>query len=88
MEKNHSLMRMDPNKGFNALSRKDVSLLNPVEFMGLFIWMALVAPDEAKAKMALGEANQIARTLTAKEVRCGKLLALALHKHHGIETLD
>ncbi len=81
-------MRMDPHKGFNALSRKDVSLLNPVEFMGLFIWMALVAPDEAKAKMAVGEANRIAERLNAREVRRGKLLALALHEHHGIETLD
>jgi len=88
MEKNHSLMRMDPNKGFNALSRKEISLLNPVEFMGLFIWMALVAPDDAKTKMALGEAERIAAGLTEKEVRRGKVIALAMHEHHGIDTLD
>jgi len=56
--------------------------------MGLYIWMALVAPDDAKTKMALGEAERIAAGLTEKEVRRGKVIALAMHEHHGIDTLD
>jgi len=81
-------MRMEPDKGFDALSRKDISLLNPVEFMGLYFWMALVAPDTEKLRLALGEAERIAKGLTEKEVRRGKEIALAMHEHHGIDTLD
>lgn len=61
LNKKHPLMRMEPDKGFNALSREDVALLNPVEFLGLFIWMALVAPDTEKLQMALGKLNELPR---------------------------
>lgn len=88
LNKKHPLMRMEPDKGFNALSREDVALLNPVEFLGLYIWMALVAPDTEKLQMALGEAERIAKGLTENEVRRGKGIARDMHKHHGIDTLD
>tara|TARA_R100001594_G_scaffold17491_1_gene35588 strand:+ start:653 stop:928 length:276 start_codon:yes stop_codon:yes gene_type:complete len=88
LNKKHPLMRMEPDKGFNVLSREDVALLNPVEFMGLYIWMALVAPDTEKLRMALGEAERIAKGLTENEVRRGKVIALDMHEHHGIDTLD
>tara|TARA_R100000808_G_C2099437_1_gene117051 strand:- start:250 stop:504 length:255 start_codon:yes stop_codon:yes gene_type:complete len=84
-------MRRDPEKGILALPLEDLGLLNPVELMGFFLWVAVVAyhqEDKETLLEALGHVEWSARGLTEKEVLRGKMIAFDMYEHHGVDSLD
>ena len=91
LDKNHPLMRKEPEKGFLALPHEDADLLNPVELMGFCLWVAVVAHykgDKETLMEALVRAERAARGLTEKEVLRGKVIAFDMYEHHGIGNPD
>ena len=56
-------------------TKTKTKLLNQTETLAFALYLAAIAPDDERSAQALAVAEQIASTMTAKQVAAAKLLA-------------
>ena len=84
MDNNHILMQTP------SPEIEDIALLNPVELTGLMLFMAIVAPSNTQADMAVTEAKRMVSQygLNKQEVERSKAIASQMRAKHGEAPLS